>query len=155
MITITRTFDDALIKKIVTHPEVYPWLSDDGSPAAENWQPTPSQAIYYVLAEFDGEPVAVFMFTPQNSVCYEGHSALLPKIWGQGAEIAVMVQRWLFENSPAQRIVGNAPAFNERALYYAQKAGMRRYGLNPKSYLKNGVLYDQVLVGVSKEDVCR
>lgn len=155
MITLKRTFDYQLVKRIVTHPEVYPYLSDDGSPSAEQWEPAEHEAVYYLLVERDGEPVGTYMFVPQNSVCYEGHTALLPEAWGQGAEIGIMAQHWLFENSPCQRIVGNAPSFNQRALHYAEKTGMRAFGINRKSFLKNGVLYDQVVLGVSKEDVCQ
>ena len=154
MITITRTHDAELIKRMVTHPEVYPYLSDDGSPSRDEWQPVINDAVYYVLAARDSSPVGLWMFHPQNSVCYEGHSVVLPEMQGNGAEIAVMVQVWMFEHTPCQRIIGNAPMCNPRALYYAQKAGMQPFGVNVKSYLKDGVLYDQIVLGVSKEDVC-
>lgn len=155
MILLKRTFDYELVKRIVTHHEVYPWLSDDGSPPPEEWHAIQHEAMYYVLVERDGEPVGVLMFTPQNSVCYEGHTALLPEVWGQGAEIGAMAAAWLFENSPCQRLIGNAPMFNPRALQYARSAGMEPFGVNARSYLKGGVLYDQIVLGMSKEDRCR
>jgi hypothetical protein len=42
------------------------------------------------------------------------------------------------------------PANNRLALSFAKSCGMTEYGLNPQSFLKDGQLYDQVLLGVSK-----
>lgn len=154
-IKLSRTFNYELVRRIVTHPKVYPFLSDDGSPPASEWEPSQNGGVYYVLVEDDGEPVGVLMFTPHNSICYEGHTALLPVVWGKGAEIGAMTALWMFENTPCRRIIGNAPIFNLRALSYAQRAGMHVFGVNERSYLKGGVLYDQIVLGMSKEDICR
>ena len=154
MISLKRTFDYELVKRIVTHPEVYPYLADDGSPTPEDYRAIEHEAIYYVLVERDDVPVGVLLFVPQNAVCYEGHTALLPEVWGEGGKIGQLVIEWMFANTPCRRIVGNAPLFNHRALQYAKKAGMQPFGVNAKSYLKDGVLYDQIVLGISKEDVC-
>lgn len=155
MITVERTFDYETIKRIVTHPQVYPFLSDDGSPPASEWQPTESETVYYVAASNHRGVVGVLIFTPHNSICYEGHSALLPSVWGHGPEIGKLAMRWMFENSPCRRLIGNAPSFNPRVLAYAKRSGMQPFGVNQKSFLKDGILYDQVVLGASKEDVCR
>jgi len=149
--TFERTLDYALIRKIITDPALYDHVSDDGSPSREDFQPLQSEAIWYVLAWDKHELLGCFSFFPQNSVCYEVHTCLLPNSWGSRAHTAALqVREWMFAKSPAVRIVTNVPEDNRLALRFAKTAGMQQYGVNPKSYLKHGHLMDQFLLGVSK-----
>jgi RimJ/RimL family protein N-acetyltransferase len=157
MITIERTTDYAMIRRIVTHPRIYPWITDDGSPGSDEWEPIRDDRVWYLLVKLEGQPAGVFIFLPQNSICYEMHTCLMPLLWGQnhGSVLAgMMAVQWMFENSSAQRIVGNAADYNRLALRYGRKIGLKQFGTNPKSFLHDGTLYDQHLLGVSKEEVC-
>jgi hypothetical protein len=42
------------------------------------------------------------------------------------------------------------PAHNRLALAFAEAAGMKVYGRNHASFLKNGELLDQICLGLSK-----
>ena len=46
------------------------------------------------------------------------------------------------------------PEYNKLAIRLAGKVGMELIGINKRSFMKNGVLYDQQLFGISKEDIC-
>lgn len=155
MITVYRTFDYELVKRIVTHPKIYPHVSDDSSPKPEDWKPIESDAVWYVLVE-NSSPAGVFTLVPQNAVCYEVHTCLLPRIWGPVAlDAAGMMLEFMFSKSPCRRVVTNVPDYNRVALRFATNSGLKVFGLNPKSYLKNGTLFDQIMLGISKEEVCR
>lgn len=154
--TVERTFDYALVKQIVTHPKIYPHIVDDHSPKADEWKPIDSDLVWYVMVQNgNGHAVGVFVLAPQNCVCYEFHTCLLPEIWGPLARKAArMMLAWMFANSPCQRIVTNVPEYNRIALRFGRNIGLKEFGVNPKSYLKGGVLYNQILMGISKEDLC-
>jgi len=153
-ITFARCSNLALIRAILTHPLVYPHISDDGSPEAEEYQPIDHPAIWYVLAR-DVAPeqediLGVWMFTPQNAVCWEVHTALMPIAYGMRAlNAARMLPEWIWENTPCRRIVSTVPTTNRLALYFAVDAGMKIYGVNEASWLKNGRRCDQVCFGLS------
>ena len=152
LITIERNFDTALARKIITHPQVYPNVTDDFSPPAEEFEVPPNPCIFQLLAKHNNEPFGLFMLIPQTFVCWEIHTFMLPKAWGKWtADAGKAALRWMFENTPCQRIISNIPEYDTRTLLYALKV-FSIYGVNPTSYLKNGKLHNQILVGINKGD---
>jgi len=149
--TFERTFDYELVREIITNPAIYPHVSDDGSPPAKDFRAIESEVVWYVLVKDGKELLGCFTFVPQNAVCYEVHTCLLPVSWGERAkEAAKGVKEWMFRHSPAMRIVTVVPENNSLALHFAKSAGMETFGVNPQSFMKGGHLYDQILLGVSK-----
>ena len=156
--TFIRTHDMDIVRQVMTHPKVYPWISDDGCPTAEEFRPVDIEPLWYVLCCDGADLLGLWLFSPQNSVTYEVHTCLVP---GHGfrraREAGKAVLRWMWKNSGAQRIVTNVPAFNRIALRYAQDGGLVQFGVNRESFLKDGILYDQILLGISrpKEAQCQ
>lgn len=143
-----ETDDEDVIRSIVTHPKVYPHISDDGSPAPDDWKPNP--AVKYILV-FDGcELLGLWAFVPENFVTWNVHTCLLPIAYGRKAlEAAKQMAEWVWKNIGCQRVTTNVPEYNRLALRFAERAGMVRFGVNPSSYMKDGKLYDQILLGMS------
>jgi RimJ/RimL family protein N-acetyltransferase len=155
LLTYERTRDLELVRSILTHPRVYPWISDDGCPPAEEFQPIDHPSVWYVVVreQLSGLLLGLFMFVPQNAVCWEVHTCLLPAAWGKPAAAAAAgASHWMGERTPCRRIVTSVPSYNRLALRFARAAGMKQFGVNPASYLKTGKLHDQVLLGLSLED---
>jgi RimJ/RimL family protein N-acetyltransferase len=149
-----RTRDYDLVRQIMTDPRVWPHISDDLAPAPTDFRPLECEAVWYVLVIGAGEVLGLFAFVPQNSVCWEVHTCLDPRAWGAtGARAARELPAWIWANTPCRRIVTSVPAYNRLALRFARAAGMQEFGVNPRSYLKNGELQDQVLLGLSPEEV--
>lgn len=148
-----RTFDLELIRTIATHPKIWPWISDDGAGTPEDYRPIDHPAVWYVTVVSRGELMGAWAFIPENSICWGMHTLLLPKAWGTFAHRALRdLIKWVWDNTPCQRIVGTAPVFNRLVIAFAKGAGMEEYGMNPKSYLKRGKLYDQILLGISRPE---
>lgn len=152
MISAERCFDVALIRQAIAHPKLYAQLSDDGCPSAEEFDVQLRDGLIFVAMRDGDEFLGVFLFHPHNHVCYEVHTCLLPVAWGQRAlECTKAAAQWMYENTPCQRIVTNVPVYNRLALRLARNSGMEQFGLNPKSFLKNGILHDQIMLGMNKE----
>lgn len=145
---ISRCFDIPLIREAMTHPKVYQHISDDGCP--KEFEPVLTDALIF-LAVNDPEFLGVFLFHPQNFVTYEVHTALLPEAWGKSVEYGKAAIEWMFANTPCKRVVTNVPKYNRLAKRLSEQVGMKEYGMNPKSFQKNGVLHDQIMFGLSKE----
>lgn len=156
-VTFERTFDLELIRTIITHHRIWPHVSDDGAGAPENYRPVDHPAIWYVTVLNHGELMGAWIFTPENSICWGVHTCLLPKAWGSFAHRAAREMCvWIWENTPCRRIVTTVPTYNRLALAFAKGAGMEQYGLNPQSYQKDGKMYDQILLGISRpETTCQ
>ena len=148
--TFERTTDYELVRRVVTHPRIWPGASDDFSPPAEEWRPIEHEALWYVAVRDGEEFLGLFVFVPASPVCWEVHTCLLPCSWGERAvQAAREVAEWIWLNSGCRRITTAVPAFNRLAHRLARRAGMREYGRNLKSYMKHGKLHDQILLGLS------
>lgn len=156
LITADRTFDAEIITRTMRHPKLYEHLSDDGCPPASHFDAPVHDGLIYLAMHEDEEFLGVFLFHPQNHVCYEVHTCLLPSAWGKRALLCTAeAAKWIFGNTACTRIVTSVPAYNKLALRLAERSGMVQYGLNPKSFLKNGILHDQALLGMNKEALCQ
>lgn len=148
--TFERTKDYALIRKIMTHHRVYPHITDDGCPPVEKFHPGESDDLWYILVT-DDEPLGLWLFVPQNAVCWEVHTCMLPVAWGERAAAAAKeMAEWIWKNTPCRRIITNVPECNRLALKFAKAAGMVEFGRNEKSFLKNGKLWGQIMLGLTK-----
>lgn len=156
MVTISRCYDVALIKSTITHPKLYQHLSDDGCPDAQDFTVQLADSLFYMVAHDGDKYLGLFLLHPHNFICYEVHTCLLPEAWGEMAiECGKAIVRWMFENTPCQRVITNVPKYNRLALRLARNVGMSEFGVNTKSFLKNGSLHDQVMLGISKEALCQ
>lgn len=152
--TFERTYDWTLVKSIATFPKIWSSISDDFSPQPEDWQPEEDERVWYVIAKSDGGSVlGMFIFYPENPICWRSHVCMLPESWGSQAHSACReVFEWLWEKTSCLRIIGTIPEWNRQALAFAVRCGMEKFGINTKSMQKGGKLFDQILLGISKPE---
>lgn len=146
---ITR--DQEYIKYCLTHPYVWRNSYDD---AMKNVDPElffpPMNGMLYVRAGDYG----LFVCDPRNSIMYEVHTMLLPLARGMAVDISRGAIEWVFENTKCLKLITSVPSYNVLAKRLSIKSGMKLIGNNEKSFLKDGILYDQYIYGLSKGDVC-
>lgn len=152
--TFERTHDVEVIKSIVTHRRVYPAVSDDFSPPADQWMPIQHEDAWYVVAKDGDEILGLWALFPDSRICWKVHTCLLPVAYGERAKRAVLeFEQWVWANMPCLRVTTDVPAYNRLALKFAFEAGLKQFGLNPSAYMKNGKLHDVILLGISKPGV--
>lgn len=153
-VAISRTQHVGLIKSIVTHPKIYPHVADDTAPPPEEFDPSVAAEHpgYYFLVARDGEEVlGLFMVHQHNGVMFEIHTCLLPSAWGERAlEAGRAVLRWVFDNTPCEKLITFVPKYNRLAKKFALACGLVEEGVVSSSYKKNGRLLDQHLLGIEK-----
>ena len=153
MLHFAPLHDYELIRETIANPKIYAHVSDDGSPSREDFIPADHPAIVYLGAYEGTEYLGLWMLCPANSICWDVHTCLLPSSWGALATQATKAAiEWVFENTDCRRLITSVPSTNRLALKLAEHSGMTRYGVNPSSFLKNGKLLDQILLGISKAD---
>ena len=101
----------------------------------------------------DEEIKGLFMLVPQNAVTAEIHTCLLLR--GKEAfQAGLLLLDYLF--SKYQKAISYTPSTNKKALFYALRLGFKKEGVLTQSFLKNGELLDQTLVGLTKgEYLCQ
>lgn len=153
-VRIERLYDSELIAQTLTHPRIFPHISDDAcSSPSELSIPDDPRYQFPFLAAYDGsEYLGLFMVHAHNLVLHEVHTCLLPAAWGpRSLRAARACIRWIFDNTACRRLITSVPDDNPLAFRLAVRAGMEAYGRNPKSIQRAGVLRDLIMLGISKE----
>ena len=151
MIIYEPTKDIEFITKCVTDPVVWRASTDDGMIGVNPdmfFVPTDGK-LWLRAGDF-----GLFMGEPRNAITYEVHTMLLPEARGKAVDIAKGALHWVFYNTPCLKIITHVPSFNVLARRLSERCGMKFIGNNESSFLKDGVLYDQFIYGISKEDLC-
>lgn len=152
MIHLEPTKDWNYIKSVATHPRLWPYLADDFSPAPEVWEPPDSESRIYLKVADQERELGFFLLCAFSPILFQVHTALLPCAWGKRAAAAAeALIAWVWEHTTCQRLITEVPDYNTLAHRFALKAGMTEYGRNPKSFSKDGLLHDLILLGISKE----
>lgn len=151
---IDPTEDVDTIRRVMSHPRLWPWMRDDFTPLyASSWKPALGPGLLYLRGrDLYGDTLAIFPCTMRNGVLWEIHCAILPRAWGSPATTLVrMAFEFLFHQRGARRIEAAIPSDNRLALALAHRAGMSWCGVNTGAFQRNGRLHDLVLMGISKE----
>jgi hypothetical protein len=147
-----RTTDYSLIRQILTDPDLYGRMGDDFLPPRKDFLVNTHPAIWYVLVVEGCKLLGMFGFFPENEICWAAHVALFrgihPRVTHQAGEEIV---EWLWRNTSCERLIASVPLSNPAAVRFGLRAmGLVRYGVNPRSFLKNGILQSQILMGRSR-----
>jgi RimJ/RimL family protein N-acetyltransferase len=141
---IKRCTDKKLISKILNHPKVYGWISDDLSEKPY----IPSDSLYLT----NNEKTGIVKIEHMNGVACQIHVATLPELWGKASNHIKDVLDWIFTNTRYMKIVAFIPVYNKFTIQLAIKSGMKKEGCIEKSFLKNWILQDQLIYGLTKEN---
>lgn len=150
MIKAGGDFND--IQNLILHEKVWDWVSDDGA-IKDDFEISDNDV--YLSVIHDDVTCAYFMLSPINSICWEIHTLVKPEYWGKSLDYTKEVVLWIFDNTTCLKIITFVPETNHKAIKLAEKTGMKREGFINKSWLKNGELFGQYILGISKGDLCQ
>jgi RimJ/RimL family protein N-acetyltransferase len=156
-IVVHRTQDMALVKKLATHPAIYPHIIDDGCPKnPANWHPIDSSNRYYLIPWLislsnDPVPMGIIAFYPLNHVLFEAHIFLLPEFQGKATDsICLKTISWMFANSPCQKIMAFIPTTKIYLVNLVESLNFEREGYIKKSISYQGELVDQYIYSLGR-----
>ena len=135
-----RTTDRDYIRSVFTHEAVYPYITEDGDPPANEWEPVVNEHTIYLRPEEGG---ACFLFHPHTRHVWEVHSAVLPDNRDRSLSYVKACAEWLRQNTTCKCLLTRIPRGNVPALCLARAVGMQKTGVLPASFLKDGEWLDQ------------
>ena len=142
--------DMDLIKSILMDKAIYPHIIDDG---CDEINPVFNDSMIWLVITENSQVCGAFMVHQHNRATWEIHTCLLPVIWGKKAQIAAkLMSGWFFSQPLNLKLITNVPEMNKMAHMFSLRSGMMLEGVNRKSFLKDGILYDQYVLGMTKED---
>jgi len=128
--------DMAVIRSTITHPKIYPYVTDFAGPDPDYYHPewSPFQ-ILYVGAFDDDKYLGLFKLTPQFIKSVSIHTCLLPEAYGSKAlEAGKGIINWVFDNFNHNHLTTFIPESNRLALRFALKCGMKPCGFLNKAW---------------------
>jgi len=121
--------DRYIITSIVTHPQVYPYVSDDNSPAPEEYNlPQVSPDFFAISCLYRGYIVGCFLFKKIHDDCCEIHTCMLPEARGKAVNFGNMAVKMIFNETPFNTIKTFIPTTNQKAKRLALKCGFLEIG---------------------------
>lgn len=154
---IVQLNNPELIREFITQPKLFDRLSEDNSASADDWVPNLNLSIWTAAIEPVSDDNAtiygMFAFVPETSIVYRFHPAINPEYWGNKLNVQAgkAALQWLWEHTTAQKVIAKAPSIYPDALRWGQRIGLKREGIQRKSFLKNGELHDQYYLGINRE----
>lgn len=145
---LARIYDVDLINSVLMHPSIADHLCDDNSVGAQIQE---CESLEWIGAYSGDVFHGFFLLIQQNSVTVDIHTALLPTARGkQSKQAGELLLNLIF--SRYFKAVTSVPSNNRVAAWFAGSLGFKHEGVNRRSFLKNGVLLDQVLMGITREE---
>ena len=148
-IALARTRDMNVVREVLAHPAIWPHIHEDRTDEPE---PHDLDGFHWLLVTAGGDVAGVFLAHARGEACWEVHTCLLPSIWGKGsAAAAQLLLAHLFGELGCAKVVTNVPAYNRPALRFAKTFGQVE-GINRSSFLRNGILEDQIMLGITRKE---
>ena len=145
------------INTVSKYQDNYKHLIDDGSPSIDEYsaeEMLSDKRVFYLKATTGDEDIGYFLLVPINCITYDSHVCILPEHKGKKAiGVGKEAIEWMFNNTKCRKIISYI-ATNKRNVYaYAKSVGFEMEGFCKKSFMYNGKIYDQSLMGINKKEV--
>lgn len=145
-IKIERTFDEDRIKDLITHSKIWGKSTDDYNLDKEKYTPIMNNNLYYLIACDNEIDYGFALLVPHNYILFEIHVGFLNK----GRECGKKIIEWVWENTNAQKIIGQIPEFNTLAINYTRKMNFKKEGTLTKAFKRFDMLHDLHIYSLNK-----
>ena len=138
-----------MLQRVLSHESVFYSAADDGiKNEGDLAGPVLSDPRFIVLMPHKN---TAFIFMAVNHIMYEMHVAIIEgDTRKKGIKHAVDASRWMFENTPCQKIITYIPEIHDRSVIFAQVCGMDKKTVLEDAYLRDGELGNLVLLDATK-----
>ena len=129
------------LRAIVTHPKVWPWVSEDGYEPSK-YEPQFSTSVYLKTSE-----AGFLSFKPVTRCCCEVHICMLPKV-RDALEQARRALAWMAERG-IKRFMAKIPSVNKHAIRLARQCGFIECGRLHSVCARGGKMVDLIVMEAS------
>lgn len=148
----TRIYDHELITSIMTRPDIWEDIAEDGQ-IESDFCPQVDDECWLLMS--DGvDVVGLYNVHARNVITAEIHAHVLPE-YRQAHSINTgrAALDWIIKNTTYQKIVANIPIIFENVKKFTCGFGFQVEGINRASYLKNGEIVDQYMLGITRAEI--
>lgn len=150
---ISRTFDPRVVKSVMLCPEIWETVAEDDQ-LPEMFEPE-MEADCWLNVLRGTSLIGLYNVHPHNSVTLEIHAQILPEYReGYAKDSSRLVLQWVLDNAPEyEKVIAQIPTLYPNVKQFTLNAGFQEEGINRLSYRKNGKIYDQWLLGITRPEI--
>lgn len=145
-----RIHDPELVKSVLLHPDIFATIAED---AADDFEPDMEGSIW--LAMLAPNLVGLYQIERLNGITAQLHANVLPesrKAHSKATGWAAL--DWVMENLPdIHKLIAVVPVIYPNVKAFTCSFGFREEGVNRESYLKNGEIHDQWILGITRPEI--
>ena len=146
--------DPELIKSIITDPELWERLKEDGS-NPDDYEPAMTEKAIYLGVYVEDLLIGIFSYHKQHNSTINIHANILQKHRKQYAKEAGRLAITYFAydtHDTIQKLIAEIPVIYKDVYHFSLNNGLIKEGINRKSILKNGELVDTYMLGITKQE---
>ena len=154
MIKIQRTFDADLVRKVMTRPDIWATVAEDGQ-NIDDYSPEVEEDCWLEVSD-DFLTVGLYNLHPMNGSTLEAHIQMLPEHRLDYARPSgLKFFKWIIDECPAQyhKFIVKIPALYPNVKKFVEEFGLTLEGTITKSHMKNGELVDVWFLGITKDQI--
>jgi RimJ/RimL family protein N-acetyltransferase len=147
-----RTSDKKAVEKIITLPEIFDCISEDDCDLPE----IDVIKDCWLIIKVDDLCIGAYFLHPHNSTTLEIHAHILPEYRKEHAiNSGSVILQWVLDECPEtyQKIIAQVPKLYPNVKSFCEVNGFKVEGINRLSHRKNGVLHDQWLLGITRDEI--
>jgi len=148
---IARTFNAEFIKSYIIEHGVFDEICEDDFTTSE-WAPDMNSG-WFLHKEGD-DVLGIWMAELRNGITIEIHPTIPKKYRGKLAyQGANEFFAWICHNTNYQKINAEIATCFPNAKLFAMQCGMKVEGKIRQSFKKNGTIYDQWMLGMTRQEL--
>lgn len=151
MLTVDITFDMDLVKSILIRPDIWERAAEDGIDK-EAFYPSYDSMSLWLLCK-DEENIGIILIHTDTSISIKIHPYLMEEHRERGREMMTEFYKWFLENTDTHKINVIIPEPFRRVVNFSKKIGFKHEGFSEESYKKNGKIYGQYQLGITRNKV--
>lgn len=154
IVVVSECTDVDAIKDVFTHPEIWATIAEDNQ-YPEDFEVDLTKELYMACL-VNGEIIGFYAFAVVNGIELDIHAQILPKFrkkYSLASGKAIL--DWFFHYAPEkyQKLTAQIPFKYPNVKDFALRIGFQHEGVNRKSYKKDGVIYDQWHLGITRDEI--
>lgn len=151
---VLLTDDMELVRAIMMEKDIWARAAED-CVDKESWFPGYDKMTAWLLCVDDDDIVGVILLHTDTSVSIKMHPYLRSQYREKGRIMMKAFYEWILENGQSNiaKITVTIPINQAKVINFAKKVGFQKEGINRDSYLKDGQLYGQQNLGITRSEI--
>lgn len=153
-VIVKRTSDLNVIREIAFNSGIIDDLLEDGQTIKDCNFDTDYDCHLEIRLD-DGELIGVYILRPKTKTVIDMHPMILPEHRSYSSKSMKEVFKWILANcnKSVHKVIAQFPSKSKHITRFAMQNGFTREGVNRLSFMKNNVLIDQVIVGITRQEI--